>query len=220
MSDPTLAPAAMPALDALPVTVMPPVGHYGPPGRTGVRAGLFDPPGLVTLAARRGGAEALAGAIREGFGLVLEDAPRLSRGRGLSAIGTAPGRWLVLAEEDGDLTERLAPLAAHATLTEQGDAFVGVTLEGPRVGDLLARGVTIDLDASVFPPGSAATTTIAHLNVVLWREAEERYVMLAGRSLGVGLVRFLIGAGASFGLEIVRDASVVRGNPGDGAARG
>ncbi|QIB34929.1 sarcosine oxidase subunit gamma [Ancylobacter pratisalsi] len=198
MSDPT---SAMPALDTIPVTMMPPAGHYGPAQDTGVSALMFDPPGLVTLAARRGKGEALAEAMREGFGLTLEDGPRLSRGDNLSAIGLAPGRWLILASEAGDLHARLAPLAAHAAITEQGDAFVGFALEGPRVGDLLARGVTLDLDASVFPPGTAATTNVAHLNVTLWREATNRYVMLAGRSHGVSVARFLIGAGAAFGLS-------------------
>ncbi|MBS7542214.1 sarcosine oxidase subunit gamma [Ancylobacter oerskovii] len=192
------------ALDILPVTQMPADGPYGPAGTHGVTARLFDPPALATLAARRGGGIALAAAARVELGLDLADAPRLSRADGLSAIGTAPGRWLLLAGTEGDLAARLAPLAPHAAITEQTDAYVGVEIDGPHARDLLAKGVSLDLDPAAFPPGAAATTNVAHVNVSFWREpGEDRFVFLVARSYRVAFARFLVASGAEYGLELV-----------------
>lgn len=191
------------ALDTLPVTQLPPAGSYGPDGRQGVTALLFDPPALASLAARRGAGAALIATAREALGLDLIDAPRVSRAGGLSAIGTGPGRWLVLSETVEDLPARLAPLAAHAAITGQSDAYVGVALAGPHVHDLLAKGVALDLDPAAFPPGAAATTTLAHLNATFWRDpAEERFTFLVARSSHVAFVRFVVAAGAEFGLQL------------------
>ncbi|GLK85115.1 sarcosine oxidase subunit gamma [Ancylobacter defluvii] len=192
------------ALDALPVTQMPPDGHYGPAGKHGVTARIFDPPALATLAARHGAGAALSAAARVELGLDLADAPRLSRANGLTAIGTGPGRWFLLAEAPEDLPAHLAALAPHAAITEQTDAMVGFELSGPHVRDLLAKGVTVDLDPSVFPPGAAATSNVAHINTSFWREpGDERFVFLAGRSYAVAFARFLVASGAAFGLELV-----------------
>lgn len=192
------------ALDNLTVTALPPDGQYGPAGMHGVTARHFDTAGAATLVARRGAGAALADAARVGFGLDLADGPRRSRAGTLCAIGTGPGRWLVLSEEPAELPARLAPLAAHGAMTEQGDAYVAFEVSGPRVGDLLAKGVMIDLDPSVFPPGTAATTNVAHINVTFWREEANRYVFLVGRSNRVTFARFLIASGAEYGLDFAR----------------
>jgi len=188
------------ALETGSVTRMPPFGQYGPTGDPSIRLQISDPPALVTLVARRGMKAEVRAAMQESFRLDLADVPRLSRGRDLSAIGLGPGRWMVMAETSQNLLEQLAPLAPHAALTEQSDAYIAFMLSGPRVQDVLAKGVTVDLDASVFPPGAAATTNIAHLNVTFWREAADCYVLLTGRSHAIGLARFLIASGAEFGL--------------------
>ncbi|MCB4769161.1 sarcosine oxidase subunit gamma [Ancylobacter sp. Lp-2] len=189
------------ALNTFPVTQMPADGRYGPAGTQGVSVRVFDPPALALLAARRGGASALTVAAHATLGLALADTPRLTRANGLATIGAGPGRWLVLAEAPEDLAARLAPLAAHAAITEQTDGYVGFELSGARTRDLLAKGVTVDLDPAAFPPGAAATTNVAHINVTFWREpGDERFGFLVARSYRVAFARFLIASGAEYGI--------------------
>ncbi|MCS0500902.1 sarcosine oxidase subunit gamma [Ancylobacter mangrovi] len=192
------------ALELGPVTRMPPAGRYGPQTNPGITVEMSDPPGLATLAARRGQMAELVAATRQAFGLDLVDGPQVSRSEGMSAVGTGPGRWFVLGDAPGDMSRRLAPLAAYAAITEQTDGYVAFALAGPRVDELLAKGVTIDLHPSAFPPGRAATTNVAHINLTLWREAPDRHVLLVGRSHAVGFARFLIASGAEYGLSFAR----------------
>jgi len=191
------------ALDGIPVTVMPGAGHYGPKGMDGVRLRLFDMGGIATLAARRGAAAALAEAAKASLGIDLPEGSGTATANGITAIGTAPGHWLLVARE-GDLVERLAPLGPHATTTGQTDGYAAFEVSGARVRDLLAKGVTVDLDPSVFPVGAGATTNVAHLNVTFWREGEETYVFLVGRSFAVALARFFLSSGAEYGLSFSR----------------
>ncbi len=54
-------------------------------------------------------------------------------------------------------------------MSNQSDARAALRLSGPHVRDMLAKGCMIDLHPSVFPPGAAAMTSIAHIGVHLWR---------------------------------------------------
>lgn len=192
-------------LDHIPVTAWAPPGHYGRPGTPGVTARIADPEGAVLVAARRGQGAALMARAQAGFGLALVDAPQAIAAGDLTALGTGPGRWLVLSETAGDLLARLHPLAECGALTAQTDASVQIDLAGPDVRNLLAKGVTVDLDPAVFVPGAVATTNVAHINVTLWRDlAGERFHLLVGRSYAAGILRFLVASGAEYGLELTR----------------
>lgn len=192
------------ALDNIPVTQIPPPAHYGVPGVAGVTATRFDPAGLATLAAKRGQALALADAVSRTFGVELVDGARAVSAGGLTFIGTAPGRWLVLSQVSTDLTERLrAALGAFAAITEQSDSHVGFTLTGAKVRDLMARGPAVDLDPSVFPVGTAATSLFSHVGVTFWQsDAAPTYQILIARTYEAAFTRVLVASGAPYGLTL------------------
>ncbi len=50
-------------------------------------------------------------------------------------------------------------------MSDQSDARLVLHLSGPRVRDVLAKGVPIDLHPKVFKPGDVATTLIAYIGV-------------------------------------------------------
>ena len=55
-------------------------------------------------------------------------------------------------------------------------------LRGPRVRDVLAKGVSIDLHPRAFRTGDVAVTTASHLAVHLWQVADEPVYASAGRA--------------------------------------
>ncbi len=68
------------------------------------------------------------------------------------------------------------------TLTDQSDAWAGLTLTGPGARDVLARLVPLDLDRAVFPPGTAARSLLRHVALLLVA-TEEGFELLIPRSL-------------------------------------
>ncbi len=160
---------------------MAPFGAYGRSGEPGVVAVLREDLGLATLAARKGSVGALKVHVATAFDLTLADGPRAVGGPDLALLGIAPGRWLAVSQTRADLADQLAAaLGDHAAVTEQSDALIAFDLAGPRVLDLLAKGVTIDLHPAVFKPGDVAVTDIAHIGATLWRTGEIR-LPAAGR---------------------------------------
>lgn len=138
--------------------------------------------GLATVMARRGvGGAAIAAAI----GLEPSSGPGRTAGPDFALIGTGPGVWLALAESPPEswpdaLEQQLAGLCA---ISDQSGGYVVFRLSGPGARELLQRGAAIDLHPAVFGPGSAATTVIAHIGVILWRpDASESFEVAVFRS--------------------------------------
>jgi methylglutamate dehydrogenase subunit D len=90
-------------------------------------------------------------------------------------IGIAPGQWLAVAEGKAALA-LLAKLAAGvkglATIVDQSDGKAVLRVSGPRARDALAKGCSLDLNPRVFKLGSAATTSVALIDCVIWQVDE------------------------------------------------
>jgi sarcosine oxidase subunit gamma len=99
-----------------------------------------------------------------------------------TALCLGPDEWLVEAPQD----DRDAILAALAEITvpmsavEVSDREITLALEGPAVLDLLATGCPRDL--ARMPVGSGARTVFDTAQVVLTREAEDRFNLTVWRS--------------------------------------
>ena len=125
--------------------------------------------GLATIMARKGIDHA---AIGEALGLVPPEKPALHRGAdGLGLIGTGAGAWLAYADRAAPLwAEALRDrLAGLASISDQSDGYAITRLTGHSARTVLQRGAAIDFHPDVFGPGSAATTVIAHIGVILWQ---------------------------------------------------
>lgn len=189
----------------VPPTRLVPEGHYGLPGAEGVHARALANLAAATLVARKG----RTGAVLERLaaaGLPLTDAPKAVIGSAFTAIGTGPGRWLVIAEDMSGaalLAHLEAAAGDDAALTDQSDANIILELSGPKARAALAKGVALDLDPRAFQAGDAATTVISHVGVTLWQvEEAPLYRLAVARSFAPALLRTLTANSAEYGFAL------------------
>jgi len=162
--------------------------------------------GLATVAVRKGQDDGLKASVREAYGVDLPDTPTVAKGKDVSFIGTGPGQWLAVSETHGnetlaaDLAKRLAGLAS---ISDQSSGRAVLRVSGPKVRDVLAKGLAIDLDPRAFPPGSAATSTISHMGVQIWQTDDTQgYEIAFFRSFAESFWRWLTSSAAEFGYEV------------------
>jgi heterotetrameric sarcosine oxidase gamma subunit len=143
--------------------------------------GLSKSPGVVAtdrdglaiarIAARKNRLAALTDRIRERFRVDLPQGPRRVVGAEVAFIGVGVETWLAAADTElnGFAASLRQVIDDSASVSDQIGSYALVRLSGPRVRDALAKFVPLDLHARVFDPGSAASTTAAHIPLTLWR---------------------------------------------------
>ncbi len=102
----------------------------------------------------------------------------------------APGEWLLVgntawAREELDSLE--ASIHAVGYAVDQSHGRVRLSLAGPAVEDVLAKGSAVDFDAAAFPIGNSTVTLIGHVSVHLTRMKDSGFELIVGRSLAEGL---------------------------------
>jgi len=161
---------------------------------------------LASVLARRGQRDAAADAAERAFGVRLPDRPKVTTGRGMTFIGTGPGQWLALAEppQDGIEARVSGALAGAVSVFEQSDSRVMLELRGDKVRDMLAKGVSVDLDPRAFKPGDAALTTVSHMAVQIWQTDEAPvYRLLVIRTFFESFWSWLSSSAAEYGAEVL-----------------
>lgn len=129
--------------------------------------------GLAAIMARKGVAADAIGAV---FGIAAPTRPGIATAPdGASLVGTGAGTWLAYSEAAGPLwAEDLATrLAGIASVSDQSDGYALFRLTGDGARIVLQRGAAIDFHPDAFAVGSAATTVIAHIGVIIWRRADD-----------------------------------------------
>ncbi len=195
------------------------------PGRTGKPGG---PPGLVvrecagertaSLVARRGQAERLADAALAAFGVSLPSTPRAVAGQGVTFLWAGPGQWLVeTAAGDQEIEDVLgAAFGGLASICEQSDSRIVLEVAGPRVRDVLAKGLPIDLHPESFRSGDVALTAVAHIGVHLRQTADApSYRLAVARSYFGSFWHWLASSAAEFGCEVVAPNATSATGAGD-----
>jgi sarcosine oxidase subunit gamma len=116
-----------------------------------------------------------------GLGLPATVGARTAEGN-RTALCLGPDEWLLEAEagERDALLSALAGVAAPHSVVEVSDREVTYALEGPAVLDLLASGCPRDL--ARMPVGSGARTVFDTVQIVLVREADDRFHLTVWRS--------------------------------------
>jgi len=90
---------------------------------------------------------------------------------GRLVLWLGPDEWLVLDAREEDFPAAAAAVDVSANR-------VALEIAGPRAADVLARGCSLDLHPSVFPPGRCAQTLVAKAQVVLHRPERDRFTLL------------------------------------------
>uniref|UniRef100_A0A9E7ZHV3 Sarcosine oxidase subunit gamma n=1 Tax=Bosea sp. NBC_00436 TaxID=2969620 RepID=A0A9E7ZHV3_9HYPH len=192
-------------------------GHFGKADETGVMVQTREALGIATLIAGEDGHAALGAAMHERFGLTLPQAPIAVRSGGRQLVWTGPGQWLLIADSRKGFRDDLAKLAGLAAIADQSNGRAVLSLSGPHVRDLLAKGVMLDLHPAAFLVGTAASTSIAYLGVTLWRSIDGPegpvFEIMAARSMAGSFWSWLSASAGEFGYAVTtgRASSADRG---------
>ena len=181
-------------------------GHFGKSRSTGLVVERLDELGLATVTARRGCDAALSEAVLRHYGIESPTGPRWVQGTTVGMAGCGLGHWLAVSSElkygalCADLVSKLDPFA---TICDQSDGRVVLRIQGPRVREVLAKCIPIDLHPRAFCPGIAASTVTGHIAVQLWqRDESPTYELVVLRSFASSLWSWLRDCAAPFGCEL------------------
>jgi methylglutamate dehydrogenase subunit D len=161
---------------------------------------------FASVIARRDKRSALVAAVDTAFGIALLDGPRRSGGGAIVFAGTGPGQWIASAEGTEvpgfaiRLRARIGPFAAVA---DQSDSRLVLRLSGPKLRDVLAKGVAIDLHPDVFRVGDVAVTLAAYIGVQIDRLDAATFQLTTPRSTAGSFWSWLSASAAEFGYDVV-----------------
>jgi sarcosine oxidase subunit gamma len=171
--------------------------------RAEVTLALRSGAALASVGVRRNRLDALAGRVRDVFGLQLVHAPKCLIAGPIAFLWAGAGQWLAMADgEDGAAFEQRlrVTLGDLAAVSDQSDGRVIIRVGGARARDVLAKGVPIDLHPRAFRIGDAAVTTVGHIGAQIWQVDEApTYELIVSRSFAAGFWEWLIDAAAEFG---------------------
>ena len=213
MSHATEAPAASPS----PFIVRSAFAGLCVPGRHGRAEGpagvtVAERTGLAmaSVLVRRGREAELAEAVSAQFGLALPMTPMRAAGADVAFLWTGPGQWLAIAEPAaaaGFVAGLATALDGAASVADQSHGRGVLRLAGPRLRDVLAKGIAVDLHPRAFGPGHVAATFCAHLDVLLWQiDAVPTFEIAVARGFAGSFWHWLEASSAMIGLAVTPDA--------------
>ncbi|MCB1464288.1 MAG: sarcosine oxidase subunit gamma family protein [Nitratireductor sp.] len=145
--------------------------------------------------------EETASAIGVMLGLELPKKPKTSTKTGsgdLTALWLGPDEWLLIAELGTDLAGRLATVENGTfSAIDVSHRNTAITVSGSRAVDTLNSGCPQDLALAAFPVGGASRTLLAKSEIVLLREAEDRFRVECWRSFSDYVWKYLVDAAKS-----------------------
>ena len=182
-------------------------GRYGRVGTAGLVIEERTDMAFASVIAKRGKRFMLVNAVNTAFGVALPDGPRRATRGAVTFAGTGPDQWIASAEGSdvtGFAAKVRARLGPFAAVSDQSDARLVLCLSGPRVRDVLAKGVPIDLHPKAFKPGDVATTLAAYIGVQIdMLDDAPAYQLTASRSMAGSLWSWLTASAAEYGYDVV-----------------
>ena len=162
--------------------------------------------GIARIEARRGQTAELAGILRAKLGVEPPSAQRRVSGGDVAIGGIGPNTWIAVHQNAGNsFAESLQPLVGHcASVADQSDAYVILRLAGPKVREILAKLVPIDVHPRSFQVGDIAQTVCGYVSVTLWRledgvQGDPAIEIWGGRSFAASLREAIGHSAAEFG---------------------
>jgi sarcosine oxidase subunit gamma len=182
-------------------------GHYGRAGTAGLVIEERTDLALASIISKRGKRFALVNAVNTAFGVALPDGPRRATRGSVTFAGTGPDQWMASAEGSeaaGFAAKVRARIGPFAAVSDQSDARLVLRLTGPRVRDVLAKGVPVDLHRKAFKPGDVATTLVAYIGVQIdMLDDAPTYQLTAPRSMAGSFWSWLTASAAEFGYDVI-----------------
>jgi len=171
--------------------------HLPLDGRRFAAAGIAldpcPPAGRLSLRARADAVPALSQAL----GVELPSRPNTSASAGgVTAMRLGPDEWLVIGE--AGLAGRLAKLSGVLfSAVDVSHRNTAVTVSGPLATAIINSGCPLDLSLAAFGVGRGTRTIYGKTEIVLLREAEDRFRIECWRSFSDYLWKFLVDAAKS-----------------------
>ena len=180
-------------------------GQYGRTGATGVAIEEVADLAFASVICKREKRFALINAVNTSFGIVLPDSPcRITRGH-VTFAGIGPDQWMASADgadAPGFAARVRARLGPFAAVSDQSDARLVLRLSGPRVHDVLTKGVPVDLHPKAFKPGDVACTVVGYISTQIDMLDETTYQLAAPRSMAGSFWSWLTASAAEFGYDV------------------
>ncbi len=179
-------------------------------GQAGVTVEEVPEIELIQVMARRGCWAATAKAAKKLFGIEPPSAPEAIVGKGATLIWSGPDQFMVLAmnSQGAEQQDKLRKaVSGIASLSDQSDGRCLIRISGPRARDALAKFCSLDLHDAAFVAGTAATTSIDHTSVNLWRGADGAapvYYFLVFSSFADSLWHTIVASSLEYGVEVGR----------------
>jgi methylglutamate dehydrogenase subunit D len=183
------------------------------PGRIGVAAGAAGVVALelqgfsaASIIAHKDQVAATVSRLSRYLESPVTDGTKRSVCGSLSVSGVAPGQWFMIERDlkRPSIADLRGHLAGLAVVVDQSDSRFILELNGAHVRSALAKGVPVDLDASVFKPGDVAQTMAAHIGLQVSLMTEQPAFELVSAASTAGSFWSWFAASASeYGLDVV-----------------
>ena len=145
--------------------------------------------------------------LGDAFGMALPVRPMQAATAGdRAALWLGPDEWLLLVSGPRAAADLVAPLVGHlhgkpAALVDVSHRNTALIVDGRRATDLLNAGCPLDLDPEAFAVGMCARTLFAKAEIVLWRQAPERFRVEVWRSYAPYVAGLLAEAARPLGVR-------------------
>ena len=140
---------------------------------------------LVRLSLRGGGVAASHAGAGIGVALPLEPLSSVAVDKAV-AFWLGPDEWhLVIQEDDAAMVFERVETAIAGTphsLVDVSERNRALIISGPKAAWLLNSQVFLDFDDTTFPIGTVTRTIFGKADIILWRQAEDIFVIEAWRS--------------------------------------
>ncbi|MDX8520440.1 sarcosine oxidase subunit gamma [Mesorhizobium dulcispinae] len=184
-------------------------GHHGVTGpQVGVTLEEVRDISLVQVMTRRGRAAETAKAAKKVFGIQPPTSPSAAVGRHATLIWSGPDQFIAFSARSAEdqFVKLSEAFAGVASLSDQSDGRCLIRIGGPRVRQALAKFCSLDLDDRAFPPGAAATTSIDHTAMNIWRGADSTdghaiFNMLVFTSFADSLWHTILDSALEYGVQ-------------------
>ena len=120
-------------------------------------------------------------------------------------IWLGPNEYLLLCESGKEkaLLDTLTSTikTRHFAITDVSDSLCAMSLRGPAVRDVLAKGCSLDLLPSTFGAGKCAQTLLAHAGITLIALSDDAFILICRTSFAPYMHDWLVDAALEYGYQ-------------------
>ncbi len=120
-------------------------------------------------------------------------------------IWLAPDEYLLLCESGKEkaLQDTLVSTikTSHFAVTDVSDSLCALSLSGPAVRDVLAKGCSLDLHPSKLVAGECAQTLLARASIILITLSDDTFILICRTSFAPYIHDWLVDAALEYGYQ-------------------